>query len=177
MSEVKRTPDKLSVYLAEYRKQLERLEHIKEMLDHLTEESAGLARDIRVKSNQMGAVVASTFEKELPKQESKRGRKSKWGSFILHRLKKEKRPISYDEIISDIVEVFGIDEEKEKESTRKVIFSTCHRLKSKEELINTYRVKGQRGKFIALKKWCTPGGKLKKQFALKITDDHRNIIS
>jgi hypothetical protein len=177
MSEVKTSPDKLSVYLAEYRKQLGRLEHIKEMLDHLNEESVGLARDIRIKSNQMGAVVASTFEKELPKQESKRGRKSKWGSFIMHRLKKEKRPLSYDEVIDDIVRVFGIEDASQRESTRKVIFSTCHRLKSKEELINTFRVKGNRGKYIALKKWCTPGGKLKKEFALKITDDHRKIIA
>ena len=177
MQEQASKPDKLSYYLSEYRKQLEKLRHIKDVLETLSEESEGLIRDVKIRSNQMGSVVALTYEGSMPERSVSRGRKSKWGSFIVHELKKEKRPLSYIELLDRIVKVFGMETEAEIESARKVIFSTCFRLKNHDKLVQTLRVSGKKGKFVALNKWYTPGGKLKKPYALKITTDHRNIIS
>lgn len=167
--------DKMAYYLSEYRRHLERLKHIRHMLDVLSEESKGLRRDIRISKNLFGQVAASTFDNALPSSPSKRGRKSKWGNFIVHRLKQEKKPLTYDDLLKDAIQVFGLKTEDEIESVRKIIFSTSFRLKSKEDVLRTFSVKGRRGKYLALNKWCTPGGKLKKEFALMIVDDHKDV--
>jgi len=169
-------PDKLAFYISEYRKTLDELDHIKSMLDILSEESKELKWDVKVNKNLLGTIAATSFEHALPVEPGKRGRKSKWGSFILHRLMQSKKPLSYDQILKDSIRVFGLDSEAKINGAKKVIFSTSFRLKEKEDMIRTFGIVGRRGKYLALKSWCTPGGKLKKEFALKITPEYQTVV-
>ncbi len=169
-------PDKLAFYISEYRKTLDQLDHINNMIDILNEESKDLKWDVKVSKNLLGTVAASSFDHAMPSEPGKRGRKSKWGNFILHRLMQAKRPLSYDDILKDSIRVFGLDTKAKLEGAKKVIFSTSFRLKEKEDVVRTFGVKGRRGKYLALKSWCTPGGKLKKEYALKITSEYQKVV-
>ena len=168
-------PDELAFYISEYRKTLDKLNHVRSMLDLLSEETKELKWDVKLSKNLLGTVAANSFTHALPKEPGKRGRKSKWGSFILHRLKLAKRPLSYDDLLKDAVRVFGLNTPSKLNAAKKVIFSTSYRLKAKEDLIETFGVKGKRGKYLVLKEWCTPGGKLKKEYALMIASDHSKV--
>lgn len=168
-------PDLLAHYIGEYRATLEQLEHIRQMLERLGEETEGLRYELKMSKNLIDTAAASTFEKALPGEGNKRGRKSKWGSFIVHRLKQAKRPLSYEDLLNDAIEVFGLSKPGEIDAARKVIFSTSYRLKGKEDLLRTFGIRGKRGKYVALKQWCTDGGKLQKKYAEMMSDDPKKV--
>lgn len=170
-------PDEIAFYLEEYRKELKRLSHISGMIEQLEGESEGIYKDVQLNKNVADTAAAMSFQKSLPGEKKKRGRKSKWGSFIVHRLTQEDRPFTYENILEDAARVFGIETEEGLESAKKIIFSTSYRLKNKVGIIQTFAIKGRRGKFLALKSWCTSTGKLKKKYALMISSNTREVVA
>lgn len=148
--------------LLEYRKLGEKLDFLQSVLRKIEETSKDLKVEVKANLKSVESAIVKSYRGNMPPQEGP-GRPSKWGNFILHKLKEADRPLTYDEIIQEAVVAFGKSPSKDPDGPSKSVFSTVYRLRH-NGLLGTEKIPGKTHKYIALKSWFTPGGKLKKEY-------------
>ncbi|WP_194852643.1 hypothetical protein [Nonlabens antarcticus] len=160
-------------YQQEYSQTMKKLVEIKSVLDQLKEVDTGLAEDYS-SSATIPAVNSSTQpdsdqSSEMPKRKYKKkpGRKSIWGKFILSRLKSTRVPLSYDDMTSHAIAIKSL-EPAEFESIRKKIIAAAFVLRSKQDKIDNFAIKGSRTKYMGLKEWFEREGLLQNEYRNKI---------
>ncbi len=157
-------------YQEEYSRLVKKLAEIKSILDQLqgvdvgmTDEYSGKADATISPQNDRGKVEATPKRK----YKKKAGRKSIWGKFILSRLKSTRTPLSYDDMTSHAIAIKNL-EPSDFEKIRKKIIAAAFVLRSKQDKIDTYAIKGSRTKYMGLKEWFEREG--------LINDEYRNKI-
>ncbi|MGW8314701.1 MAG: hypothetical protein ACWGNV_03805 [Bacteroidales bacterium] len=154
-----------SFYQEEYDKTIKRLEHIKTMLVRLgSEEQPDLPAPVRVKKPASDHSSASPAP--VKKRRRKTRRKSKWELLIMKRLRQLDKPVTYDELTDEILNVEKLPESKRK-STKQAVVNVIFRLRNRDGKLDTFSI-GTREKYIALKNWFAQPGEIKKEYAAKI---------
>jgi hypothetical protein len=89
----------------------------------------------------------------------KRGPKSVWGNFIINRLKKVARPMTYSELINDAMRLHDLDDSKEP-SARASILNSAFRLRTIHGRIESLAQAGRKQKHLILTSWLDNDGHL-----------------
>ena len=146
-------------YEKEYIELSRRLDHVRGILSKLGAEpnTDGLSDS----SLQEGATAPKTVVRR--KRRKKRGPKSIWGAFILDRLKKMERPMTYSEILDDAMLIHNIPSEKIK-NAKASILNSAFRLRTVHKKIETKGAEGRKEKFIVLKRWVNENGELNEPY-------------
>lgn len=160
-------------YQQEYSQTIEKLAELKSILDQLSNVDTGF-NDITTGSvdgevapqNDRGQ-RPETDDKPKRKYKKKPGRKSIWGKFILSRLKSTRTPLSYDDMTSHAIAIKNMDP-SDFESIRKKIIAAAFVLRSKQDKIDNFAIKGSRTKYMGLKEWYEREGLLKEEYRNKI---------
>jgi len=152
--------------LLEYRALAAKLDFLQSVLNKIEENSKDLKVEIKSNLKSVESAIVKSYRGSSPGKEGP-GRPSKWGNFILHKLKSLDRPLTYEEIIGEAVVAFGNAASKDPDGPAKSVFSTVYRLRQ-SGLLGTEKIPGKTHKYIALKSWFTPGGKLKKEYVDRV---------
>lgn len=145
---------------------LEKLEHIKSVLNQL----GGSTRKIEIKIE--GAKPPAKVRAQATTPGKKRGRKKKtglrsaWAKLILEQLDKANKPLTYNELTEQVMAAANIPEEK-KQSTKNAIVNVTFRLKNRDKMLDTVSA-GQKEKYVAKSEWFTEEGKIKDEYAPKV---------
>jgi hypothetical protein len=167
-------------YLEELDKTLERLSHIKKILEKVGGKKDRIEISIQHLPGLAGGKDKFNIrESTLPraKDESKKpkarrkGRKnagirSAWARLILNQLSASDRPLTYNELTEEVMKSANIPEEK-KESTKRSVVNVAFRLKNRDKRIRTFSV-GQKEKYIARTEWFNDSGRIDKSYLQKI---------
>ena len=105
--------------------------------------------------------------KSKRKYKKKPGRKSIWGKFILGRLKATNTPLSYDDMTSHAIAIKNL-EPTEFDAIRKKIIAAAFVLRSKQDKIDNFAIKGSRTKYMGLKDWFEREGLLNDDYRTKV---------
>ncbi len=100
------------------------------------------------------------------KTKKRRGRKSKWETVIVKRLRQLNKPVTYDELTEEIM-VLSKQPENKRTSIKQAVVSVVFRLRNRDEKLDTFSI-GKKEKYIALKQWFDKPGEIKKEYAKKI---------
>lgn len=119
-----------------------RVEHVKSILSKL----GGTIPQNTAKK----AVAKAAAPKR--KRRKKRGPKSVWGDFILDRLKKAERPLSYSEMLEDAMLIHSLSEDK-RSNAKASILNSAFRLRTVHKKIDTMGADGRKEKFLVLAQW------------------------
>ncbi|BAO56252.1 hypothetical protein [Nonlabens marinus] len=157
-------------YQQEYSQTVKKLAEIKSILDQLKDVDTGVIEDYTPEQtvtvspqNDRGRDTAAPKRK----YKKKPGRKSIWGKFILSRLKSTRVPLSYDDMANHAIAIKNL-EPTDFEKIRKKIIAAAFVLRSKQDKIDNYAIKGSRTKYMGLKEWFEREGLLKDEFRNKI---------
>ncbi|SCY03056.1 hypothetical protein SAMN05192588_0809 [Nonlabens sp. Hel1_33_55] len=160
-------------YQQEYSQTLKKLGELKAVLDELSNVDTGIPESQSVVSaenispqNDRGNQVTPS-EKPKRKYKKKPGRKSIWGKFILSRLKATRTPLSYDDMTSHAIAIKNL-EPTEFDKIRKKIIASAFVLRTKQDKIDNFAIKGSRTKYMGLKEWYEREGLLKEEYRTKI---------
>ena len=158
-----------------YREELDRSEkrivHIKGILKQLgnnkltvpakaTKSGTGKRRGRPPKNIKAAEIV------EMPKTKKRPGKKSRWESIILKRLRQLNKPVTYDELTDEIMVLSKLPENK-RTATKQAVVSVVFRLRNRDEKLDTFSI-GKKEKYIALKQWFDKPGEIKKEYSKKI---------
>lgn len=140
-------------YKQEYEQAAARLEHITTILKRLEVEipEPGTA----------GSASKKAASKKKP------GRKSTWELVIMKRLRQLDKPVTYDELTDEIMVFTRIPPEK-RTATKQAVINVVFRLRNRDKKLDTFSM-GSREKYIALKNWFDTPGKIKKEYAAKVS--------
>ena len=152
--------------LLEYRTLGEKLDFLQSILGKIEETSKDLKVEVKANLKSVESAIVKSYRGNMPAKEGP-GRPSKWGNFILHKLKAVDRPLTYEEIIIEAEAAFGIANSKDPDGPAKSDFSTVYRLRH-NGFVGTEKIPGKTHKYVALKSWFTPGGKLKKEYVDRV---------
>ena len=97
-------------------------------------------------------------------KKKRRGPKSKWGKFIVGRLRARQKPMSYEELIDDAISINKIPESGHK-AARASILNSAFRLRTVHGKIVTVGRKGKKEKLLVLTKWLDEKGILTDPYA------------
>ena len=164
-------------YQQEYSQTLEKLTELKSVLDQLSHVDIGYDEknssplnipEVSPQNDRGQRQDADQTTKR--KYKKKRGRKSIWGKFILSRLKATNTPLSYDDMTSHAIAIKNLDP-ADFDSIRKKIIAAAFVLRSKQDKIDNYAIKGSRTKYMGLKEWYEREGLLEEKYRTKIVTD------
>ncbi len=166
-----------SHYLNEYQQKLQELASLKEVLDELKDvevvaavedATTSILKSKKLSKAKKRATVGfnASIEKPVIKK-SPRGRKSKWGTFIISQLKAKQKPLSYDDLANYAIVKFKLDH-ADFENVRKKIVGAVFYMRKNDEPIDSYAKKGSRTKYLGLQNWFVKEGKLLPDFKNKI---------
>lgn len=153
-------------YQEELNKTLQRLNHIKSILDKLGDNSQSI--NIQVSgTDSLQASPAATEEKPVAKRKRRKrpGRKSMWEELIVRELKKMNKPMTYDQLTNEIMKYGNIPESK-RENTKRAITNLVFRLRKQNRKLTTVG-SGTREKLIALNAWVEDD-QLKEPFMVRL---------
>jgi hypothetical protein len=159
-------------YEKEYIELTRRLEHIRSVLNKIgSDVPAGPSVPVTIQRSQRQESSDSSQQRALPKprKSKKRGPKSVWGDFIVRRLKKLDRPMSYAEMLNDAMDIHNIPDEK-RQNAKGSILNSAFRLRKTHKRIETIPVPGRKEKFIVLTDWLGNDGKLMHPYAQRMED-------
>lgn len=158
-------------YQQEYSQTLKKLTEIKSILDQLKDVDTGIGGDHLPESSESTAPQSDkstqTIDKVRRKYKKKPGRKSIWGKFIISRLKSTRVPLSYDDMTNHAIAIKNL-EPADFENIRKKIIAAAFVLRSKQDKIDNFAIKGSRTKYMGLKEWFEREGVLRDEFQNKI---------
>ena len=154
-----------SFYQEEYDKTMKRLDHIKAMLVRLGSEEQP-AVSLPASTKKTISDKSSPPQAPVKRRKRKTRRKSKWELLIMKRLRQLDKPVTYDELTDEILNVEKLPETKRK-STKQAVVNVIFRLRNRDGKLDTFSV-GTREKYIALKNWFEKPGEIKKEYAAKI---------
>ncbi len=155
-------------YQQEYSQTLEKLAELKSILDQLNGvETSGLETYSQNETRSPEEKSSKTEKTSKRKYKKKPGRKSIWGKFILSRLKATSTPMSYDDMTSHAIAIKNLDPTTF-EKVRKKIIAAAFVLRTKQDKIDNFAIKGSRTKYMGLKDWYEREGLLKEQYKSKI---------
>lgn len=185
-------------YQEELKKTLDRLQHIKTVLDQLggdsgpsisIEVSGGIAQEAAVpqaiavtapastqapaaegkkrRGRPKGSVnkVSKKVKKATSEEGGRPGRKSTWEPLIQQTLEKYLRPLTYDDLTEEVMQLGNIPEEK-RGNTKQALQSVVFRVRRNTGEYQTLNL-GGREKHIVLEEWLDKKGKLKAEFVQK----------
>ncbi len=159
-------------YEEELEKTVKRLEHIKTVLDQLS--NGAVKVDLNIRKSEASSVSASATvapagvkaEAKPASTGKKRGPKAVWESLVLKRLRQMDRPVTYEQLTDEIMVFAKLPAEK-RLNTKRAIVNVAFKLRNRDHKIDTFS-NGSREKYIALKSWFDEGGKIKKEYVKKI---------
>jgi hypothetical protein len=162
-------------YQEEYTKTLVKLNDLKSVLEklaHVDASSDAVQIDLVGGSTSEVSETPSKAKKKEPAKPKrsytkKRGRKSIWGKFIKSRLRATQTPLSYDDMTYHAIAIKNL-EPGDFEKTRQKIVAAAFNLRNKQDVIDTYAIKGSRTKYMGFKDWFEREGLLKQEFIDKI---------
>ncbi|MGB3591585.1 MAG: hypothetical protein WBA16_07855 [Nonlabens sp.] len=162
-------------YQEEYSKTLNKLHELKSVLEQMSgvdpgDEGALVSNELTVSSDSPQADSPKKEAKENKPKRSytkKRGRKSIWGKFIKSRLKATQTPLSYDDMTYHAIAIKNL-EPADFDKTRQKIVAAAFALRNKQDVIDTYAIKGSRTKYMGYKAWFEREGLLKEEYRNKI---------
>ena len=122
--------------------------------------------------SQYGVVTKKVTPSETPQprvsktstKKKRRGPKSKWGKFIVGRLRARQKPMSYEELIDDAISLNKIPESGYK-AARASVLNSAFRLRTVHGKIVTVGRKGKKEKLIVLTNWLDETGNLRDPYA------------
>ncbi len=156
-------------YQQEYAETLKKLAELKSILDQL--EGVNTAGDENLSnpliSSDSTSKEQSTEKPKKRKYKKKPGRKSIWGKFILSRLKSTRTPMSYDDMTSHAIAIKNLDP-TDFDKIRKKIIAAAFVLRTKQDKIDNFAIKGSRTKYMGLIDWYEREGLLKDEYKSKI---------
>jgi hypothetical protein len=173
MSNVNLSADTASIVKAHYQTELaaalQKVRELRQVLAELdgvqvdgSEESSVSSSASYSKSSDKPAKSKSTSTRK-----KKRGRKSFWPNFILSRLKATQTPLTYDDMTNQAIAIKNLDITKF-ENIKKTVIASAFNLRSKEQKIDNYAIKGSRTKYMALPEWFEKEGILLQEFRDKL---------
>lgn len=173
MSNVNLSADTASIVKAHYQTELaaalQKVRELKQVLAELDGVQVEVGEQISytsssgyTKSSDKPAKVKSTSTRK-----KKRGRKSFWPNFILSRLKATQTPLTYDDMTNQAIAIKNLDITKF-ENIKKTVIASAFNLRSKEQKIDNYAIKGSRTKYMALPEWFEKEGVLLQEFRDKL---------
>lgn len=153
-------------YNEELNKTIQRLEHIKSVLESLGDGAPRI--EITVKGSR-GSVSGRSPKAEKVISKSRRSKKrpgpvSKWDSIITGILKEKDTPLTYEQLTDEIM----IREKRnlaQRKNTKATVTNTVFRLR-KEDRLKTF-AKGGREKFVALMNWFDGDGSISETYLEK----------
>lgn len=173
MSNVNLSADTASIVKAHYQTELaaalQKVRELRQVLAELDgvqvevgEQGSYTSSAGKTKSSDKPAKVKSTSTRK-----KKRGRKSFWPNFILSRLKATQTPLTYDDMTNQAIAIKNLDITKF-ENIKKTVIASAFNLRSKEQKIDNYAIKGSRTKYMALPEWFEKEGVLLQEFRDKL---------
>ncbi|MEX0967908.1 MAG: hypothetical protein WD077_11765 [Bacteroidia bacterium] len=108
------------------------------------------------------AAPATTSKPKEAKNEGRRGRKSKWGTYILKTLEKENEPMPANELVDRARTRYNVPE-KDETKLKAAIAGSLYRLQHVNDQIQPYNAEGIRGNVYGLKDWFK-GDNLKEEY-------------
>jgi|GEM_PF-2391802 len=157
-------------YQQEYSQTVKKLAELKSILEQLTNVDTGMIENYATESLEKDSPQndrGQASEKPKRKYKKKPGRKSVWGKFIISRLKSTRVPLSYDDMTNHAIAIKNL-EPTDFEKIRKKIIAAAFVLRSKQDKIDNFAIKGSRTKYMGLKEWFEREGLLKDEFRNKI---------
>lgn len=155
-------------YQEELNKTLQRLNHIKSILEKLGDSMQSI--NIQINTTESGSAVAAATETAPEVQKRKRrkrpGRKSMWEELIVKELKNMNKPMTYDQLTEAIMKYGNIPESK-RENTKRAITNLVFRLRKQNRKLTTVG-SGTREKLIALNAWMENESELKDPFKVEL---------
>lgn len=171
-------------YQDELKKTVEKLAHIKSVLEKLGDDdtpsiSIEVTGSLESAISSVGSGSAAPTGKRRgrkpgPKPGAKKaktssggakpGRKSTWEPLIYETLNKFKRPLTYDDLTEEVMQLGGIPEEK-RDNTKQALQSVIFRVRKNGGDLHTLNL-GGREKHIVLEDWLNNSGALKSEFNL-----------
>lgn len=117
------------------------------------------------KSTSAAATKQTTTAK---KTSGKAGRKSKWDKIIIEHMTSLGKPVTYEELTDDVMKAQKLPASK-RSSTKQAIVNVIFRMRKRNDHVDTISL-GSREKYVVLKSWCSSPGKLKPEFAKKVSE-------
>lgn len=155
-------------YEEELDKTMQRLQHIKSVLDQLGGSSPSI--DIKIKgstsSSAPRAEASAAPVKTRKKSKQRPGRKSIWEKIIMGRFEAVNRPMTYEELTDEVMSFSKLPTSK-RLSTKQAIMNVAFRLRTRDKMLDTFSA-GQREKYLAPMSWFESKGKIKGDFLSKI---------
>lgn len=158
-----------SFYNEELDKTLQRLEHIKSVLESLGDGAPRIEITVKGARTTAGSVAKTSSVKSTPrtrKSKKRPGPVSKWDKMITGILKDKDIPLTYEQLTDEIM----IREKRnlsQRKSTKAAVTNTVFRLR-KEDRLKTF-AKGGREKFVALMNWFDGDGSISDTYLGKAT--------
>jgi len=162
--------DMRQFYQEELNKTLNRLQHIKSILDKLGSNEQSIQIQI---TTQQPETAEPPSTGDLPtqaktrKRKQKRGPKSIWEDLVIKRLRFVDKPLTYEELTDEIMTFGNIAAEKRK-NTKQAIVGVIFRLRQRGVKLNTFSA-GSKEKYIALKRWFDANGEIKNEYRKLLT--------
>lgn len=169
-------------YQEELSKTLNKLQHIKKVLDQLGEtqqrieiniEQTRTSSESTAHSKSIDNLVEEDSKadsaEEIPakKVKQKSGPKSFWEPLIMKRIRQLNRPLSYDELVQELMVFTKIPSEK-RPNVKQAVTNVIFRLRNRDKKLDTFSM-GGREKYIGLKSWFDENYKIKKEYKKLIT--------
>lgn len=147
-------------YNTEYQKTLKYLKEIEQILEELKDvaipiggaDSPQIQMRQRVHDEDQGGAITTAPKRKYKKRTRKRGRKSKWGDFVIKRLRSVNRPLTYDELANHAQVSLNIPLE-EYDKTRRSLVGAVFQLRNKQNKVRTFPKSNSRDKYVLLSKW------------------------
>lgn len=183
MASVNLSSDAASIVKVHYQKELaatiQKMRELKRVLAEL--ESVNIEDEVAEPGNIVSAygsenpvetalpkvVIKEKTTKVTSKRKNKRGRKSFWPNFILSRLRATQVPFTYDDMANHAIAIKKLDITKF-DQIRKTVIATAFVLRSRENKIDNFAIKGSRTKYMALPEWFEREGILLPEFRQKL---------
>ena len=154
-------------YQEELNKTLQRLHHIKSILDKLGDSNQSINIEVTAGSSlPTSKSEDSTATIQKRKRRRRPGRKSMWEELIIRELKKMNKPMTYEQLTNEIMHYGNIPESK-RENTKRAITNLVFRLRKQNRKLATVS-SGTREKLIALKSWLDSDNQLKDPFKVEL---------
>lgn len=172
MSNVNLSADAASIVKAHYQQELaSTLQKVRELKQVLAELDGVYVEKPNYTSHSGEVSVTKKEKSTKPRsnagRKKKRGRKSFWPSFILGRLAATQTPLTYDDMTNQAIAIKNLNMSKF-ENIKKTVIATAFNLRSKENKIDNYAIKGSRTKYMALPEWFEREGVLLQEFRDKL---------
>lgn len=162
MSRVKFTAqmekDMFAFYTEEKIRLEAKLSHVNKVLSKFNSGAVSIETSTTTKA------VASKPASKSSEKKKRRGPKSKWGKFIVNRLRARQKPMSYEELIDDAISINKMPADKHA-AARASILNSAFRLRTVHGKIVTVGRSGRKEKLIVLTKWLDEEGNLQQPYA------------